>query len=61
MSKNKKVVSITEEKLVALIDNIVNEVVATKKRQWISEQKKSKASLLETRIARIERAIKASK
>jgi DNA repair exonuclease SbcCD ATPase subunit len=59
MSKTKKKVKkveLTETQLVDLIDNIVTEAVAEKKKQWISEQKqKNKStSVLEERIQKLE-------
>lgn len=53
----KKTVKISENDLVDLIDNIVNEAVATKKTQWIAEQAKkdSKTTIvLEKKIAVLE-------
>lgn len=48
-AKEKKVVRINENDLVDLIENIVNESVAQKKKQWIAEnQKKNKETLEET-------------
>lgn len=58
MSKNKvKSVKIVESELVDLIDNIVNEVVAVKKKQWIAEQASKKGSVLENKIAKLEAKI----
>lgn len=56
---NKKIVKITENELVDLIDNIVNEAVAQKKTEWIAEQEAKKASIVETKIANLEAKIKA--
>ena len=56
---SKKSVKITENELVDLIDNIVNEAVVEKKKQWIAEQKKSKGAILENKIARLEAKVKA--
>lgn len=56
----KKTVKIKENDLVDLIDNIVNEAVAAKKKEWISEQavKSAKANtMLESRIVALERLI----
>jgi hypothetical protein len=56
----KKTVKIKENDLVDLIDNIVNEAVAAKKKEWISEQavKTAKdANLMESRIAALEKLI----
>jgi hypothetical protein len=58
MSKNtNKTVKINESALVDLIDNIVNEAVAKKKVEWIAEQEAKKASLLESKIAKLEKTI----
>jgi hypothetical protein len=53
----KKTVKISENDLVDLIDNIVNEAVATKKTQWIAEQSKKETkttTVLENKIAALE-------
>jgi len=57
--KEQKIVRITEGKLVDLIDNIVTEAVAQKKTEWLAEQtsKDSKNSLLESRIAKLEKLL----
>ena len=58
MSKNtNKTVKITESALVDLIDNIVNEAVSKKKVEWLAEQEANKASLLESKIAKLEETI----
>ena len=58
MSKNtNKTVKINESALFDLIDNIVNEAVAKKKVEWIAEQEAKKASLLESKIAKLEKTI----
>lgn len=57
MSNLKKTVKIKESHLVDLIDNIVNEAVAVKKQEWISEQatkSNSKTAVLEGKIANLE-------
>lgn len=56
MSKVKKTVKITESDLVNLIDNIVTEAVATKKKEWLTEQaaKGNKTAILETKLANLE-------
>jgi len=57
MSNVKKTVKITENDLVDLIDNIVNEAVAAKKTQWLAEQAKkdvNKTQLLEKKISSLE-------
>jgi len=59
MSKTKKkLVKITENDLVNLIENIVTEAVTVKKTEWIAEQEKKKASLLENKIANLEKKIR---
>lgn len=54
---SKKIVKITESALVDLIDNIVKEAVDKKKVEWIAEQETKKASLLESKIAKLEKTI----
>ena len=62
---SKKLVKITENDLVELIDKIVTEAVAEKKKVWIAEQKKvsktDEQSLLESRILKLENVIKNAK
>jgi len=55
----KKTVKITENELVDLIDNIVNEAVATKKTEWLAEQKAKSNTLVESKIAKLEAKVKA--
>lgn len=55
----KKTVKITENELVDLIDNIVNEVVTEKKKEWIAEQEAKSATLVENKIAELEAKVKA--
>lgn len=58
MSKTaNKTVKINESALVDLIDNIVTEAVEKQKVQWIAEQETKKASLLESKIAKLEKTI----
>ena len=57
MSKT-KTVKITENELVDLIDNIVNEAVTEKKKVWIAEQSAKKATVLENKIAQLEKKVK---
>ena len=57
----KKTVKIKENDLVDLIDNIVAEAVAVKKKEWLSEQAKketAKTAVLENRLAKLEATIK---
>jgi hypothetical protein len=54
---SKKIVRISESELVDLIENIVNEAVTEKKTQWIAENEKSKATLLENKVAKLEAVI----
>ena len=49
-----KVVRISEEKLVNMIDNLVAEEVETRKAEWLNEQKASNETLLESRLAALE-------
>lgn len=58
MSKSIKTVKITENALVDLIDNIVQEAVSVKKKEWLAEQESKNASILEERIAQLESKIK---
>lgn len=58
MSNTKKTVKITENELVDLIDNIVNEAVSVKKTEWIAEQESKKATVLENKIAELEAKVK---
>jgi len=58
MSNTKKTVKITENELVDLIDNIVNEAVNVKKEEWIAEQESKKATVLESKIAELEKKVK---
>lgn len=56
----KKTVKIKENDLVDLIDNIVNEAIAVKKKEWISEQSKKEASkiaVLENRLIALEKTL----
>ena len=54
---SKKIVRISENELVNLIENIVNEAVAEKQNQWIAENEEKKATLLETKVAKLEAVI----
>ena len=54
---SKKIVRISENELVDLIENIVNEAVAEKKNQWIAESEGAKATLLESKVAKLEAVI----
>lgn len=59
MSKKEvKTVKITENALVDLIDEIVNEAVKEKKKEWIAEQEAKEATILENRINELEAKIK---
>lgn len=53
MSTQPKVVKIKENELVDLIENIVNNTIAEKKKEWISEQKAKSTKVLEETIAKI--------
>jgi hypothetical protein len=52
-----KIVRISENELVDLIENIVNEAVTEKKKQWIAENEESKTTLLENKVAKLEATI----
>ncbi len=55
MPSVKKVVKISESKLVDLIENIVTEAVQLKKKEWIAEQAKTdKNAILEGKITALE-------
>jgi hypothetical protein len=54
---SKKIVRISENELVDLIENIVNEAVAEKQNQWIAESKEAKTTLLESKVAKLEAVI----
>ena len=61
---SKKLVKITENDLVELIDNIVTEAVSEKKKVWLAEQKKANKkanSLVESRLAKLEGLLKNAK
>ena len=56
--KKVKIVPIKESDLIVLIDNIVTEAVAKKKKEWIAENVAKKSStILETRIKTLEKKI----
>lgn len=52
-----KVVRISEEKLVDMIDKIVAEEVENRKVEWLNEQKKANNSLVESKLAELEAKI----
>lgn len=52
-----KKVQIKESDLINLIDNIVTEAVAEKKKQWIAENKSKNSNVLEERIKSLESKI----
>lgn len=57
----RRTVKVQENDLVELIDNIVNEAVASRKKQWIAEQtakNDAKNALLETRFKALENQVK---
>ena len=55
---SKKIVRIAETELVELIDNIVTEAVAEKKKEWIAENaSKEGDTILESRIKDLEEKI----
>lgn len=58
MSKtSQKIIQVKESALVDLMDNIITEAIAKAKVEWIAEQEAKKASLLESKIAQLERTI----
>jgi hypothetical protein len=59
MSKATKTVKISENDLVNLIDNIVNEAVQIKKTEWLVEQAKKgdKTAILESKLTALEARI----
>jgi len=60
MSEKQKIVRIPENNLVDLIDNIVTEAVAQKKKEWLAEQatiNSKKNSLLESRVEKLEKLL----
>jgi BMFP domain-containing protein YqiC len=63
-AKNIKTVKVKESDLVNLMDNIVKEAVAVEKKKIVAEQAakaKAKNDLLESRIAKLEKAILSGK
>ena len=63
-AKNIKTVKVKESDLVSLMDNIVKEAVAVEKKKIVAEatkRAKAKNELLESRIAKLEKAILSSK
>jgi hypothetical protein len=52
-----KVVRISENKLVDMIDKIVAEVVENRKVEWLNEQKSANNSLVESKLAELEAKI----
>lgn len=62
--KKVKVVRMNENKLVDIIDGLVNEEVAKRKVQWLAEQKSAKETLIESEVASLKKMVaelKASK
>ncbi len=56
--KKVRIVRLEESKLVELIDGIVTEAVALKKKEWIAEQaSKGEKNILENRIKSLEKKI----
>jgi hypothetical protein len=54
---SKKVVRLSEEKLVEMMEKIVAEAVAEKKKEWIAEQAEKEETILESRIKELEAKI----
>lgn len=57
-NSGKRVVKISENKLVDVMDQIVNEQIQKKMAQWISEQETKKESLLESKVNELEKMVK---
>ena len=57
----KESVKITENDLVAMIEGIVLEEVTRAKGKWLQEQKESKETLLENRLAALEKRLSGKK
>jgi len=53
----KRIVNIKENDLIDVIDGIVTEAVAAFKTQWLSEQAKTKKTMLENKVLELERKI----
>lgn len=56
----KKVVRLSENALVNLIDGILGETIAVKKQEWLNEQKQvqaNKTAILEGKVADLEKKI----
>ena len=49
-NKTQKTVRIEESKLIDVIEGIVAEAVASKKREWIAEQRKKQDQLISERV-----------
>jgi len=54
-----KTVKITESELVNLIDKIATEAVASEKKAWIAEQTKKNDTILEGKLADLEKKVAA--
>jgi hypothetical protein len=60
VTPTKKVVRLSENALVDLIDGILNETISVKKQEWLNEQKKAqtnKTAILESKVADLEKKI----
>jgi hypothetical protein len=53
MKKSGKTIQITESALVDMIENIVTEAVAEKKKIWIAEQKQKQAKIIEEQVEKV--------
>lgn len=57
MNKNKentgKIIRITESALVDMIENIVTEAVAEKKKEWIAEQESKQAEIIKEQVDKV--------
>lgn len=54
MSTKQKIVKMNESELVNLIDGIVEEAVAERKKEWIAEHEAKSATVIEERIKSLE-------
>jgi len=55
--KKVKVVRMHENKLVDIIDGLVNEEVAKRKVTWLAEQKAAKETLIESEVANLKKVV----
>jgi hypothetical protein len=53
LGKNVKIVRVKESDMVKMLEGIVAEAVAEKKKEWISEMQKKQASVIEEQVDRV--------